>query len=659
MKPAIRIMGEHPLAKDASGKLKSRIGTIFPYGNTLVTLPGIHATQRLAYVEMLHQERLQGGQPALSDAEHTAQWNSAVDLVMEDQAILIRPDPENMQLAFKADELLQELVSKHNIKFLYVLNPKVHDAIKRRGECWRINPLPRSPDEMKAMIAASRIGIGGREIYYYNRVTGTRFLTYQTFAELGKLDAEEVRRYLGEIREFSGRINPQGNHELDFFMVGGAFSHADFAPHDLAALDPQQLAAVHELLRREFFEHVGPEFRRDDLGSPAWRNGMFSALIGHKDEVISEETLLGLSPEFFMQIEWLPGGRIEEGELIFDSIFEESSDKPDDLELKSLCDERSQKLIFNFVREYGDLEYVNLGRVIGSLSHREASLGRRDVYIAQVKQRERRQEIISIIRLQKWGVREHLDEGKSLLDAIIESEEYTEYTLDRRLGCRQLGMNLASHVTAHRISEKYFGNRKDCQGILIWSPYFERDYIHGIATDKIPSHRFENDTFALEFARLLGRAAASNMIVGRCDLRGKVLFDDGDEVLLENEDGLPVEIVVADLTGTFTDYYRELRTFAGDYAGPINRRVKHVARGESFAGVYLEAFVDRFSGIQEEYRKRKRAFDTLFKHRRRDEAGSFAYRWERVLERLSRTDHRELGELIARNLVLERPDALQ
>ena len=49
---------------------------------------------------------------------------------------------------------------------------------------------------------------------------------------------------------------------------------------------------------------------------------------------------------------------------------------------------------------------------------------------------------MKIIRVLKWGIREHLDEGKDLLQAIIESEEYVEYTLDRRLGCRQL----ASHA---------------------------------------------------------------------------------------------------------------------------------------------------------------------------------------------------------------------
>ena len=77
---------------------------------------------------------------------------------MEDDTILIRPDPDNMPLAFEADELLQELVPKHRIKFLGVRNEKVRDAIKQRGEWWRISLLPKTPDEMKQMIAASRIG---------------------------------------------------------------------------------------------------------------------------------------------------------------------------------------------------------------------------------------------------------------------------------------------------------------------------------------------------------------------------------------------------------------------------------------------------------------------------------------------------------------------
>ena len=33
----------------------------------------------------------------------------------------------------------------------------------------------------------------------------------------------------------------------------------------------------------------------------------YIALIDQHDEVISEESLLGLAPEYFMQVEWLPG----------------------------------------------------------------------------------------------------------------------------------------------------------------------------------------------------------------------------------------------------------------------------------------------------------------------------------------------------------------
>jgi len=639
----VRIIGADPLAKDETGRLKSRIGTVFPGHNTMVTLPGIHATQRMAFAGILSQERRDAGLSPLDDREEMALWNGAVDLIMEDDALLIRPDPENMHLAFQADELLQRRVSKHKIRFLHVLNRKVRDAIKRRGECWRINPLPRSPEEMKDMIASSRVGIGGKEIYRFNKTTGVRLLTYQGFAQLGALDDDALRRHLTEIEEYAGKTNPQGNPEIDFFM-------ADFAPCGFQTVGSDQLRSLYESLCQRFRGSVPPEFRRDDPDDTQWRNRMCAALLGHEDEGVSEETLLGLSPEFFMQIEWLPGGRIEERELIFDSIFQEREDRPDDRQLQGLCDEKSRKFIFNFVREYGDLEYVNVGRVIGSLSKRSVSFGRRDVYVAEVKERESDQEIVSIIRMQKWGVREHLDQGKDLLEATIQSEEYTEYILDRRLGCRQLGMNLPRHVSARKITERYFGKQKQLHGTVIWSPYFERDYIHGIATDKLPSHRLENDAFVVPFARLLGRAAASNIIVGRCSLDGNVLFDDGDEVLVEDENQMPAEIVVADHTGAFVDYRSELETFAADYAACVNRRIEHVSDPEGFSRAFLEALVARFSRMQQEYRSRKRAFDSLFGHRRRDEAGSFAYRWEKVLERLDRTDALELKNSITEYL---------
>ena len=648
-----RIIGEDLLAKDADGKLKSRIATVFPYGNTIVTLPGIHATQRLTYVDLLKQQRTEFGLAPVSREEEANEWQSSVDLIMEDDTILIRPDPDSMEVAFRADELLQQLVPKHRIRFLLVRNEKVRTAIKQRGECWRINPLPKTPAEMKRMIAGSKIAIHGRDLYYYSKAEGTRFLTYEGFAQLDALDDLALRRHLAEIREFSAGVNRHGRPEVAFFMAGEGFSKADFAPSDFDALDAAALNSVYETLQRKFHDAVPSEFQRDDINQLEWRNRMCAALIGEDEKVFSEESLLGLSSEFFMRIEWLPGGRIEEGELVFDPAFE-MAEETGDPQLQRLCDERCRGFIFNFVREFGDLEYVNIGRVVGSLSHRAAMPGRRDVYIAQVKQHGIRSEIVKIIRMQKWGVREHLNEGKRLLDSIIQSEEYTEYILDRRLGCRQLGMNLPAHTTAKRISERYVGTRRDLHNSLIWSPYFERDYICGMATDKIPPQRLANPEFALRFARLLGQSVAPNMIVGRCGLQGRVAFDDGDEVIIENKAGLPIEIVVADQMGTFADYRTDLEHFAAEYAEPVNCRLSLLTDPEEFAAFYIDAFVARFAKIQFEYRKRKRAFDTLFKHRPRDEAGSFAYRWECVLDRLRRAVPRDLGNLIRSHITTNR-----
>ena len=649
----LRVLGEHPFAIHRNGRLKSRIGTIFPDSGTIVTLPGIHATQRLDYLEDLDRRRQADGQCPLAREEQAGLWENAVDLILEKDAILIRPDPEKMPLAFVADEVLQEMVPKYKIRFLHLLNEKVRDSIKRRGECWRVNPLPKSPLEMAQMIASSRIGITRDEFYYYNKASGTRFLTYHEFARLGSLSDEELRAALLEIQKFSSRIGPRGNLEVAFFMSGEAFTKGDLAPHDFRTAEADQVRSIYGKLVARFHDAVAPEYRRDNPKDARWRNRMCASLLGQEDEAVSEETLLGLSPEFFMQIQWLPGGRVEDGEFIYDPIFDKPTDEPADPQLRRLRDENSRGFIFNFVREYGDLEYVNIGRVNESLSHRPVAQGRRDVYIAEVKERGTPHEIVSIIRMQKWGVWEHLNERKGLADAIMQSEQYTEYVLDRRLACRQLGMNVPLRVAAKKVSECYSGTNTEHRGAVVGSPYIEREYIRGIATDKISGFRFVDEEFAARCFRLLGLAAVGNIIVGRCDLVGSVLFDDGDEVVVESDDGMPIEIVVADQTGTLADYKRNLREVAGQYAKPITRRLRWLANPKRVAAIYLDAFVEKFLAIQNEYRRHTRAFDSLFQHRPRDEGGSLAYRWERILKRLDGTDPSELRQLIEADLDLE------
>ncbi len=644
-------IGEDMLARDETGRLRTRIATVFPHSQTIVTLPGIHATQRLAYVDSINRKRIENGLGPLTEEQEDDAFSDAVDLVLDDDGtVLIRPDPENMELAFEADELLQQFVSKKRIKFLHVLNSQVRDAIKRRGERWRISPLPRSVDDMHRMITSSRIGIGGREIYYYNKTTGTRLLTCQEFCGLAKLNDTDLRLHLAEIAMHCHRCNRLGNNEVDFFMAGDPTLKDAVRDETLACGEPFALRDRFNALCERLCRCVPAEFHKDDIRSPEWRGQMFDALIGHTDKEVSEESLLGLSAEFFMQIEWLPGARIEEGELLLDPVFEEEANDGGPSE-QHITDERARGFIFNFIRDFGDLEYVNIGRVPGSLSNREATAGCRGVYLAEVKQREAAKAVLRIIRMQKWGVREHLDEGKDLLASILEAEEYTQYILDRRLSCRQLGMNLTPRTVARKLSERYSGANRQYQGKWIYSTYFERDYVPGLATDKIAPCRLENDAFAIRLARVLGRAAASNLIVGRTNIQGKVIFDDGDEVVVEDQQGLPSEIVIADHTGTFGDYRRDLLDLAPAYATPINKRASALHDMNVFADAYLSAFVERFMHIQREYIKRKRAFDTLFKHLQRDEAGSLSYRWERVLQRLEGADPIKLADKIRQNII--------
>jgi hypothetical protein len=648
----LTILGAPPLERDENGKLKSQIGTIFPRSRYLVTERTIHAVQRRIYIEHINRLRQASGKRPVTDEEEREEWDNAVDLIFEDDRILIRPNPDNMPLAFEADDLLQQIQPKHRIKFLYALDHQVRDAVKRRGECWRIAALPTSVKQMQDMIVLSKLAISGEEIYYYNKTTGTRWLTCERFTALERLDDEQLRDHLCEVREHSARRNARGYLEVDFFQANSSFSTEDFAPYDFGRLDAVALREAHANLCEKFQDAVPREFRFDDKEDVQWRNRMFTALIAQADEVVSEETLLGLSSEFFMQIQWLPGGRIEDGELIFDSSFELYDERPEDDELQDLCDERARGFIFNFVREHADLEYVNIGRVVNSLSRRQDTQRRRSVYIAEVKRIGEPEEIVNIIRMQKWGVREHLDDRKPLRDAMIDSDEYTEYVLDRRLGCRQLGMNLPRCVIARKVCERYYSDTTGPKGIIIWSPYIERDYIRGIATDKIPKHRLENDKYALKLARLLGEAAAVNIIVGRCDQHGKILFDDGDEVVIENGARLPEEIIVADPTGTFHNFDLELTASAAAYAEPVNRRRNDVHDPVEFAQVYLDAFRSRFCRIQADYRRRRRAFDMLFKYRKWDPNGSFAYRWGQILARLDRTDANALAEAIRDNFQL-------
>jgi hypothetical protein len=652
----LEILGPPFFAVDAEGRLISRLGTLFPRHRTLVTLPGVHASQRLALVDHLNAQRRALGDRPLTFEEEEVEMAWSVDLFFDpDRTVLIRPDPDNMVLAFEGDVLLQEVVAKQNIKFLFVFNTQVQQRIKERGECWRISPLPRSPEAIRKLVAEAKVAIAEGSIYYYNRANGTRYLTVDEFSRLGALETGALARQLMEIAVFSRSRNRLGNLEVDFFPATPmSFGAKDLADARFAELPESDVRAIYEGLRQRFREAVSPEFRVDDPAFEPWRNRMYTLLVSEPSETLTEEILRGLSPEFFLQIGWLPGASFEEGEVVFDPIFVEADEHPEDARLQQLCDPRARGFIFNFIREYGDLEYVNIGHIQHSLSKkRPVTDGHRDVYIAELKPRSSPQSVVRFIRLLKWGVRERLDEGKDLLRAILETEEYVDWMLDRRLGCRQLGMNLPSRVTIRRFSESYRGPREDLVGQSIRTVYSERDYIPGMATDKVPSWKYAQEDYARILARLLGRAAASNIIVGRTyDEGATVIFDDGDEVVVEGVDGLPTGVLVGDHSGAFGEWRQALQEAAKAYARPVNDRAALVPNPREFAELYLAGFAEWFGHVQGDYRKRRRAFDNLFRHCRYDPKGSFAYRWQCVLQRLDATDGEALVRAIRRHIAV-------
>ncbi|MCC6580101.1 MAG: hypothetical protein IT440_06630, partial [Phycisphaeraceae bacterium] len=188
--------------------------------------------------------------------------------------------------------------------------------------------------------------------------------------------------------------------------------------------------------------------------------------------------------------------------------------------------------------------------------------------------------------------------------------------------------------------------QRNLAGLVIWSPYVQREYISGVASDKAPRAKLKNPTYAAQLAQVLGRAAATNIIIGRATTDHHPIFDDGDELLVVDALGQIVDVVVADPTGSFTNYEQELEADAPAYADPILDRTPFLPNVQAFTEHYLEAFVARFQHIQSSYHRHRKAFDGLFRHRRRDPAGNLAHRWATVLTRLEHTDPERLAQLI-------------
>ena len=637
----MKFIGEPFFAKDAEGRPVNRIATLFLHTPGLVTKRGVHAMQRMMWIDALNEEREAAGLAPMTEAEEDAEIAESVDLVLTETQVLIRPNPDRMDLAMRADEELQKLVSKRFIRFLNTSSAKVRAALRERGENWRMARQPISQDDMADLILKSRVPVGEKPIYYYNQISGTRFITAGTYNEIENLPPDAFRRQIAEIVKGLKARNRTGNPEVDLFPATTPIEiKTKLRNLETDAFDDAGLKDFCAAVATEWRMSLPAELREESVENFDWRNAMCHTLTRGPNETAAEERdlIAGIAPEFYRQIEWLPGARIDNGEVVFDSVYEEAA-RTQDPELLSKCDNRVKSFLFNATRLFGSICYINIGRIANSLARRPVAGNRRgNVYIMQYRESGAEESKVMMIRLQKWGVAERLDEGKSLLQAIIETDEYSDYILDRRLMCRQLGMNLPRRLGYGHFTEKYRGGNQ-YNGVAVRTGYFIRSYVPGVASDKIPSAKFRNPAFALRFAELMGEAAAVDMIVGRRSSQTReMLFDGNYEVLRMGDDGLPAEVRVTDHAGSFTDYESPLEALAPDYAQPVVRRRRFVANYEAFAAAYAGGFRRRLGQIQEAYRSRRKAFDSLFADRPYDTNGSGAYRWSRALLRLDACD---------------------
>ena len=639
----MKILGDPIFAKDENGRLKSRVGTIFLTEHPgLVTQRGIHAMQRQAWIDEVNRERSEEGLLELTEDEISRMISHSVDLLFLDDVVLIRPDPDRMDLALWADEELQKIVSKRQIRYLNTHAKRVRDALRARGENWRIARDMRTREAVDRQIASGCTAIRNEAIYYYNGNTGTRYVTVGSYVKVSALDDAAFRAQIEEIVSGLNSRNRLGSPDIDLFPPSlKPEVRQMFKSLKPEALTDAKLREATDRIEMEWRMALPPELRDENPETNlAWKAEMGEALSrkANETEVGDRELIQGISPEFYRQIEWLPGGRVSKGQLIFDPLYDEYQ-RTRDPELAELCDFRVRSIIFNLMRMFGSVDYVNVGRIPRSLARKPVAGTRRgNVYIVQYKEVGEPLSRIFIIRFQKWGIAEHLDEGKDLLTAIIEANGYADYIMDRRLACRQLGMSLPRHVGFGQFTEKYTGQNQ-YYGTTVRAYYYVRQYVPGIASDKIPVERFHNPAFALKFAELMGEAAALDLVVGRrATETNEPLFDKNYEVLQIGPKGLPVRLIVTDHAGSFVDYKTPLEQCVAPYANVVRRREKYVTDFADFAKTYVAAFERRLSEVQQTYRDRKVAFDDLFAGRPYDQAGSGAYRWSCVLKRLDACD---------------------
>lgn len=642
----ITFIGPDFFETDEKGNLLSPIASVFPRYRTVITVKGIHALHASMMIEYLKEKISEnGGGETFGQQQEMDIYQDAVALLIRNSFILIRSDPGDMEHIFAADEMVQSFLPKERIQFTGLHHAEVRNKLRQRGESWRISPAPRSVHEICEYVRSSRVQVNTGLTVYYNAPTGGRFLTYTEFMRIRKLlhrDRKEALARLKEIVDLVLRVNNRGNRELNFFMpcckaldsgiLGEVISLLE-NPHPTVSV--QDIESAFDLFAEHFSESAGSELIVDDETNAAWRTTMFCRLYDI-DEQEMEESALGLSSEFHLNVRWLPGAAAVDGTLRFDSDARE----------------RVRGLIFHYWRETGGFVSINIGRVEYPQSGRDIVGEERDVYLVVVGTSDGR-DSIRLIRLMKWDVFHRIKMGVPLKQAIAETIKYRDFIFDRLHAAMQLGFPILSYSEIEL--------EEDIPGIgKVPAFFFDRRYIPGIVTNKIPLSYYRKPEFIIDLARLLGAAAAFALILGRSSPRtGKIFYDDGDELIQFDSNWIPKRLVIIETTGSFNDWTTSIISMLPQCLQRFRIHLEKAmqngvsARLVAFAATaFADALVEEVCRVKEVVAPPDSPVRLLFRDREAEPCG-IRNRWEGILRRLEATDTEELREYILSAPVLD------
>jgi hypothetical protein len=655
----IPLILEAPTPETIEKTIQNRKGIIIPGDKTIVYGYGAHNLPVQYYIEMLNSERKAKGKQDLTTQEiNKLAMENFTYLVFREDCVAIRPpiDLKNIDVVLDSDELLQQSgFPRYKIRFLHASDRLLNRAMLRRGEWWRLAKAPMTEGEIEKLFLNSITNLSSKAYYWYNMETGTRWLTYDGLKSLEKLNPPELAAALNEILKYSKLKNAQRKPEIDFFMA----RREKFDIKDLLSsneINENNAVETYNELSRRFRAAVNKRYLIDDERNPEWKNAMLLTLTNtgkQEFDEMPEDSLMGLSSEYFMKLRWLPGARIRDGILARDPVYELiKKEKKCTCGLDEICSTHEDIVLGiiedKFREKQRKVLSANVGCVISPLSERENGKDkkqdmipeRRGVYLLVMEEKGRRKLTEKLIRMQKRDISTFLDEGHDIGDAHLLADQYTQYILDRNFACDELGMDVMP-ITAGSVAETYHGKNEKYSGVKITATYFERDYLHGTATSKIPEERFGNKKFNQAFFYKLGVKAAINLASGRTDKIGKVLFDDGDEVLIGER------IITSDMTGAFKDYKSNLEKFIPSYALPLLKRKNFIADINEAVDCYTGGFLDGFITLQQHYYYNLEPMENLpFKSRGNIEEFNMQVRWIPVLRRIGTAD----PNLLATNL---------